>query len=129
MKGIYLINERESINGLSKESSSTLQKQAILHFIETHQIQVIKLNPYQIHDYYTIPHALLYDLKKENHAFDCFIYYSEQMVEDFKNTYPAKWIILKSYFKKMINLEEHKKLSDKKLFNQRIPLPFSDTYK
>jgi hypothetical protein len=115
MKGIYLINERESINGLSKESSSALQKQAILHFIETHQIQVIKLNPYQIHDYYTIPHALLYDLKKENNYFDCFIYYSDQIVEDFKNTYPAKWFILKSFFKDMINLEEHNKLSDQKI--------------
>lgn len=114
MKGIYFINERVSINGLSEESSSALQKQAILHFIETHNIQVIKLNPYQIYDYYTIPHALLYDLKKENNYFDCLIYYSEQMVEDFIYSYPAKWLILKSYFNEIINLEEHMKLPDQK---------------
>lgn len=115
MKGIYFINERESINNLSKESSTVIQNQAILHFIETNRIQVIKLNPYQIHDYYTIPHALLYDLKKKKNYFDCFIYYSEQMIEDFKNTYPAKWLILKSFFKELINLEEHNKISKQKI--------------
>jgi hypothetical protein len=115
MKGIYFINERESINGLSKESSAVLQNQAILHFIERNQIQLIRLNPYQIHDYYTIPHALLYDLKREKNYFDCFIYYSEQMVEDFKITYPARWLILKSYFKEVINLEKHKEFTGQEI--------------
>lgn len=115
MKGIYLINDRIKINDFSKEESVALQKLSILNFIEKENIQIVRLNPYQIYEYYTIPHALLYDLKKEKNRCDYLIYYSSQILEDFIYTYPARWLILKSYFKEIINLEEHKNITGKQI--------------
>ncbi|QCJ42298.1 hypothetical protein FAY30_10475 [Bacillus sp. S3] len=106
MKGMYFINDRISLNGLSQDESIALQEQSIKNYISDQNIQIVKLNPYQLQEYYTIPHALLYDLKKEKSAFDCFIYYSLQTIEDFIYTYPAKWLILKSYFKEIIIVEK-----------------------
>ncbi|WP_045515652.1 hypothetical protein [Neobacillus niacini] len=106
MKGIYLINDRIRLNGLSKEDSIKLQEQTILPYIQMHKIEVVKLNPYQIYDYYTIPHALLHDLKKQRIYLDCFIQYSPLVMEDFINSYPARWFILKSFFKEVITIEE-----------------------
>lgn len=106
MKGIYFINDRISLNGLSKEESFKLQEQSILPYIQQHKIEVVKLNPYQIYDHYTIPHALLYDLKKHRNYLDCLIQYSPFVMEDFINTYPARWFILKSFFKEVITIEE-----------------------
>jgi hypothetical protein len=111
LKGIYFINDVISINGLSKEESLRLQVHSIENFISDQKIQVIKLNPYQLKEYYTISHALLYDLKKVNNQLDCFIYYSQQAVEDFMYTYPAKWLILKSFFKEIIVLENQNDLT------------------
>lgn len=115
MKGIYFINDRISVNGLSKEESLSLQEQSIKKYISDHNIQIVKLNPYQLKEYYTIPHALLYDLKKENRGFDCFIYYSTQIMEDFIYTYPAKWLILKSFFKDVIFVEKQTDLTVQKV--------------
>nr|WP_263327558.1 hypothetical protein [Neobacillus sp. Marseille-Q6967] len=115
MKGIYFINDRISINGYTKESSFELQQQAILDYVQTHKIEVVKLNPYQFNEYYTIPHALLYDLKKERPYLDCFIYYSSQTMEDFIYTYPAKWLILKSFFNQMITVDKVPDLTVKKI--------------
>jgi len=115
MKGIYFINDRISLNGLSKEESISLQEQSIKNYISDQNIQIVKLNPYQINEYYTIPHALLYDLKQKKHGFDCFIYYSLQTFEDFIYTYPAKWIILKSFFKDIIIVEKQNDLNVQKV--------------
>ena len=106
MKGIYLINDRISINGLSKEESFKLQEQTILPYILEHKIQVVKLNPHQIYEHYTIPHALLHDLKKHRPYLDCFIQYSPLVMEDFIHSYPARWFILKSFFNEIITIEE-----------------------
>ena len=106
MKGIYFINDRIGIDGRSIEDSLNLQEQSIKNYLNTQRIQAVSLNPYQLKEYYTIPHALLYDLKKENREFDCFIYYSFQALEDFIYTYPAKWLILKSFFKEIIRVEK-----------------------
>ncbi len=102
LKGIYFINDRICIDGLTKEESTILQEQTIKTYLTEQNIQVVTLNPCQLNEYYTNPHALLYDLKIEKSGFDCFIYYSLQTIEDFIYTYPAKWLILKSYFKEMI---------------------------
>jgi len=115
MKGIYYINDRISLNGLSKEESISLQEQSIKNYLSNQNIQIVKLNPYQLNEYYTIPHALLYDLKKEKSGFDCFIYYSLQILEDFIYTYPAKWLILKSFFKEIIIVEKQNDLHVQKV--------------
>ncbi|WP_066366741.1 hypothetical protein [Neobacillus fumarioli] len=106
MKGIYFINDQIRLNGLSREESLLLQKNSIKTLMMNEKIQAEKLNPNQINEYYTIPHALLYDLKKANLYFDCFIYYSEEVMEDFIFSYPAKWLILKSFFKETIRIEK-----------------------
>ncbi len=106
MKGIYFINDRISLNGLSKEESFTLQEQTISTFIKNHTIEVVKLNPYQLYDYYTIPHALLHDLKKHRVYLDYFIQYSPKVMEDFIHSYPARWFILKSFFNEIVTMDE-----------------------
>ncbi|MFJ7727671.1 hypothetical protein ACIQXV_16085 [Neobacillus sp. NPDC097160] len=115
MKGIYFINDRISLNGLSKEESISLQEQSIKNYLSDQNIQIVKLNPYQLNEYYTIPHALLYDLKKGKSGFDCFIYYSLQTIEDFIYTYPAKWLILKSFFKEIIIVDKQTDLNVQKV--------------
>ncbi|AIM14883.1 MULTISPECIES: hypothetical protein [Neobacillus] len=115
MKGIYFINDRIQLNGLSIEESIALQENSIKQYMTSRKIQSVKLNPYQLNDYYTIPHALLYDLKKDKMIFDCFIYYSEQVMEKFIYTYPAKWLILKSFFKEMISIEKQNDLNIQKV--------------
>lgn len=84
----------------------TEQEQSIKRFIQDQKIQVVKLNPHQLNEFYTIPHALLYDLKQKKVQLDCLVLYSMQVVEDFIYTYPAKWLILKSFFSEIILLEE-----------------------
>ncbi|MDR7000659.1 hypothetical protein [Neobacillus niacini] len=105
MKGIYLINDQIKLNNLTKEESFTLQEQVILDHIQEHGIKVVKLNSNQIYQHYTIPHAMLYDLKKNQIQLDCLVLYSPEVMEDFIYTYPARWLILKSYFKKIVTLE------------------------
>ncbi|WP_066064801.1 hypothetical protein [Neobacillus soli] len=111
MKGIYFINDRISLDGLSKEESLSLQEQSIKKYLSDQKIQIVKLNPCQLNEFYTIPHALLYDLKRQKSGFDCFVHYSFQTIEDFIYTYPAKWLILKSFFKEIIFVEKQKDLN------------------
>lgn len=59
-----LLNERISLEGLSKEESVGLQKRHLLKYIQTNNLDIVKPDIYQINDYYTIQHALLYDLEK-----------------------------------------------------------------
>ena len=106
MKGIYFINDRITINGLTNEESFRIQERSIQYFMQTNKIQEMKLNPYQLYNYYTNPHALLYDLKKTNQQVDYFISYSEQMTWDFIHTYPARWLVLKSFFNEMITIQD-----------------------
>ncbi|MEH7094254.1 hypothetical protein [Neobacillus vireti] len=107
MNGLYFINDHISIGGLTKEESIILQEQAIKKYVEEQNIQIVTLNPYQLKEYYAVPHALLYDLHKANTSFDYFIYYSQQAVEEFIFSYPAKWLILKSYFNNTIMIKKH----------------------
>ncbi|WP_160719083.1 hypothetical protein [Bacillus sp. USDA818B3_A] len=107
MNTIYFINDRISIDGKTKEESILLQEQSIKDYLTEHNLHAAVLNPYQLKEYYTIPHALMYDLRRTNKAYDVFIYYSQQTLEDFIYTYPAKWLILKSYFKDIITIKKH----------------------
>jgi len=106
MKGIYFINDSLSIDGKTREESIVLQEQAIKEYLTEQDIQIAVLNRYQLKEYYTVPHALLYDLRKENMEFDYFAFYSQLAVQDFIYTYPAKWLILKSYFKEVIVIDK-----------------------
>jgi hypothetical protein len=106
MNGIYFINDRISIDGQNREESIRIQEQAIKKYLAEHAITVASLNPYQLKEYYSVPHALLYDLRQANTSYTCFIYYSLQAVEDFIYTYPAKWLILKSYFEEIIIIDK-----------------------
>jgi hypothetical protein len=106
MNGIYLINEKVKLNGLTPQESIQLQKEALLAYIREQKIKVTKLNPYQLHDHYTVPHALYYDLKSKRKQLDCLIMYSPQIIEDYITTYPARWLMLKSFFDKVIMVQQ-----------------------
>lgn len=98
MMGIYLINEKIHINGQADNKSAEIQQNLMLDFMKKERIQPVKLNPYQLNEHYTIPHALLYDLKLHKKQIDCLLIYSNESIKDFAITYPARWLILKSYF-------------------------------
>ncbi|WP_102274200.1 hypothetical protein [Cytobacillus massiliigabonensis] len=110
MKGIYIINELWQAESLTKEQSMEVQKHALQTYLNEHQITAIKLNPLQLNDYYTIPHALLYDLKQQSEiSLDCLVLFSESAIADFIYSYPARWILLKSFFDKVVFVEQHYK--------------------
>ncbi|WP_066292095.1 hypothetical protein [Bacillus sp. FJAT-29937] len=104
MKGIYLINEGRYHNFESKSHCKSL----IRSFLKANQIQTVKLNSNQLNDYYTIPHALLYDLKQAKMLLDYLVIYSNQDVNEFIYMYPAKWVLLKSYFSEVVFVEEQR---------------------
>jgi hypothetical protein len=106
MNGIYLINEKVKLNGLTLQESIELQKEALSTYIQKQKIKVTKLNPYQLHDHYAIPHALYYDLKSKRKQLDCLMMYSPQIIEDYITTYPARWLMLKSFFDKVIMVQQ-----------------------
>ncbi|WP_079507992.1 hypothetical protein [Mesobacillus jeotgali] len=104
MKGIYLINEQIHINGCSRDESFEIQQNAMADFIQKEGLEPVRLNPYQLYEHYTLPHALLYDLKLHKRQIDCLLMYSDQSIEDFATTYPARWLILKSYFDRVMTV-------------------------
>ncbi|MDP4103752.1 MAG: hypothetical protein Q8935_02270 [Bacillota bacterium] len=107
MNGIYLINEKVKLNGLTLQESIQLQKEALMAYIQEQKIKVTKLNPYQLHDHYSIPHALYYDLKSKRKQLDCLMIYSPQIIEDYMTTYPARWLMLKSFFDRVIMVQQY----------------------
>jgi hypothetical protein len=104
MMGIYLINEKIHINGHVQNEVVEIQQKLLLDFMKKERIQPVKLNPYQLNEHYTIPHALLYDLKLHKKQIDCLLMYSKESIEDFAVTYPARWLILKSYFDTIVTV-------------------------
>ena len=104
MQGIYFINDRMTLYDFSREASFQLQENALKDFINENHVQPVQLNPYQIYSHYTILHALLYDLKKSNVLLDCFIYYSNAVIDEFIYLYPELWILITSYFDNVIPL-------------------------
>ncbi|MBM7693083.1 hypothetical protein JOC77_002522 [Peribacillus deserti] len=102
MEGLYYINERITIQGLDKTLSTHTQVNGIRKYISENNLQTIKLNPYQIKDYYTILHALLYDLEKNGTRFEFLLFYSDDAVAKFRYHYPEKWEQLGLYFRYFI---------------------------
>ncbi|MCM3217739.1 hypothetical protein M3612_25040 [Niallia taxi] len=106
MNVIYFINERITLEGLSKEDSVCLQKQHLLKYIQINNLNIVKPNIYQTNNYYTIQHALLYDLDKfEIPKVDYLLYYSKEVMEDFVYIYPDYWFLLKNHFNFVISLK------------------------
>jgi ubiquinone biosynthesis protein COQ9 len=101
---IYLINEQIHINGCSRNESFEIQQNALADFIQKERLEPVRLNLYQLNEHYTIPHALLYDLKLNKKQIDCLLFYSGQSIKDFASTYPARWLILKSYFDRVLTI-------------------------
>ncbi|MDQ0272252.1 hypothetical protein [Cytobacillus purgationiresistens] len=107
MKGIYFINEKWQMNDYTTINESTdIQKESILSYLEANHIESMKLNPYQMNDYYTIPHALFYDLKQIKPQLDCLVLYSAKAIDTFIASYPARWLVLKSFFNEVIFVDE-----------------------
>ena len=102
MNGILFINNRIELNGLSREESFHLQKESLIHYIGQHHIKAVTLDPFQLNSHYTILHALYYDLKGTSEPIDCLACYSPAVLDDFINTYPARWLIIKSYFGRVL---------------------------
>ncbi|CAM3777188.1 hypothetical protein [Mesobacillus thioparans] len=102
MEAIYLINEQIHINGCTRDESLKIQQNALADFIRKEKVKPVKLNPYQLNDHYSIPHALLYDLRFHKRQLDCLLMYSNQSIDDFAMTYPARWLMLKSYFDRVL---------------------------
>ncbi|MDP4084336.1 MAG: hypothetical protein Q8934_06925 [Bacillota bacterium] len=105
MNGIYYINENIALDGKPKEKSIQIQKNTVLQYLEEKQIEIVKLNPIQLYEYYTIPHALLYDLKKYGTLIDCLFLYSSETMEPFINIYPARWLLIKSFFNQVVTIK------------------------
>jgi len=107
MNVIYFINERISLEGLSKVDSVVLQKQQLLKYIQTNNLNIVKPNSYQINNYYTIQHALLYDLEKfKIEKVDYLLYYSEEVMKDFIYIYPDYWFLLQNHFNFVVSLKK-----------------------
>ena len=104
MQGIYFINEQININGLSRYESIEFQKHALLYFIQETRFKPVRLNRYQLDTHYTLLHALFYDLRDHKTQFDCLLVYSSDSIEDFARTYPARWLLLKSYFDRILTV-------------------------
>jgi hypothetical protein len=107
LRGIYFINEKISLKGLPEKQSIELQKEALLAFMRNRKMKTVTLNPWQINKHYSIPHALYYDLKKENLHLDFLVFYSPEVIEEYVETYPARWLMLKSFFREVITIEKH----------------------
>ncbi|PLT28582.1 hypothetical protein [Peribacillus deserti] len=101
MKSLYYINERMMIQGLDKKESTLAQVNSLRSYIAENSLQTIKLNPHQINDYYTILHALLFDLEKTGTRYEYFLYYSDEAVAKFIHLYPERWEQIGLYFNEL----------------------------
>ncbi|MBM7647401.1 hypothetical protein JOC78_000322 [Bacillus ectoiniformans] len=100
MKGIVLFNK--GIHAPSQNGTLT----SINNWLFQAGIQPVKLNRFQFNAFYTIPHALLYDLQKSDLYLDCLVIDSFLSVETFIHIFPEKWVLLTSYFQKVIFLQD-----------------------
>ncbi|MBD3107488.1 hypothetical protein IEO70_03845 [Bacillus sp. AGMB 02131] len=98
MKGLILLNRQVYLGKANGEAKLLHDAGELLYFAKEHQIKLIKLNPYQLNNYYTIPFALHYDLEKAKESFDCLIIYSASHFEDFRIDYGDYWNTIRSHF-------------------------------
>ncbi|OCA81552.1 hypothetical protein A8F94_22030 [Bacillus sp. FJAT-27225] len=98
MEAILFVNERCLI-------PTEEQSMAVCALREELGLIPAILNPWQLYTYYTNFHALLFDLKKHSKQVPFLIVYSEECAKDFIKTYPARWLLLKSFFNQVIFLD------------------------
>ncbi len=85
----------------------TIQKAAAHKFAADHQLETVVLDPYQIYPFYTIPHALLFQLtEKASSPPLCLVIYSLDAMQRFINIFPDKWEELCSYFEEIVPIIE-----------------------
>ncbi|MFD0048724.1 hypothetical protein ACFVHQ_05240 [Actinomycetes bacterium NPDC127524] len=107
MRGLSLINPNCSHSTATKEEFFEIQKILTAAYLKEFSIKEVKLNPYQVYSYYTIPHALLYDLQKSGlNSLDILVIYSYSVIERFADLYPEKWEQLIHSFRKIVFLSE-----------------------
>ncbi|MEW9111504.1 MAG: hypothetical protein AB2374_19330 [Cytobacillus gottheilii] len=112
MNAIMLVNENLSLQGLSKAESKQLQINCLTNYMKTQHLKEKTLNPYQLNPYYTIPHALFYDIKETRQPVDYLLIHSYEAMQSFISMYPARWILLKSFFRHTIYIEDDSRLAD-----------------
>ncbi|WP_080844366.1 hypothetical protein [Cytobacillus gottheilii] len=105
MNAIMLVNENLSIQSLSKAESKQLQINCLTNYMKIQRLNEKTLNPYQLNPYYTIPHALLYDVQQTRQPLDYLLVHSYEAIQPFIKMYPARWILLKSFFHHTILIE------------------------
>ncbi|MGD6879726.1 hypothetical protein [Bacillus infantis] len=97
-KGIYFINEKLAAGDCAPEIVQEIQKKAAQNYMKLNGISPVKLNRWQINEHYENLHALYYDLKEGRTMMDCLVCFNEQSASDFAAAYPARWLLLKSFF-------------------------------
>ncbi|MEN8699975.1 hypothetical protein [Bacillus infantis] len=105
-KGIYFINEKLTAGDYEPESIHEIQKKAAQDYMKINRISSVRLNRWQLNDHYENLHALYYDLKEGKMMLDCLVCFNEQSASDFAAAYPARWLLLKSFFHEICFSEE-----------------------
>lgn len=107
MDGIILINPNYVIHKASIQESFIIQKTLIQKYAEDNNLQQVVLNPNQIHTFYTIPHALLDDLRNKNeNVLDFLLLYSLNTQNRFIGMYPEKWLAIVRFFRNVYTLND-----------------------
>ncbi|WP_409294627.1 hypothetical protein V1498_15765 [Peribacillus sp. SCS-26] len=97
MKGLFFINDRMPLECCtSLHESKSRQISASLSFIREHNLEILRLNPFQVNDFYTIPHAMLFDLNLTNEKPDFLLVYSPKTLHKFQHVFPEEWEKLQS---------------------------------
>lgn len=98
MNGIILTNKFRKNNNIDPSISYEMELECISEYVSMNKINLVTLNPHQINHYYTIPEALLYDLKKTNRKIDCLVMFSMETVYRFSFIFPEYWDQMRAYF-------------------------------
>ncbi|WP_409291924.1 hypothetical protein [Peribacillus sp. SCS-37] len=92
MKGLFFINDRMPLEGcISLQESKSRQLSASLSFILEHDLEILRLNPFQVNDFYTLPHAMLFDLNLTSAKPDFLLVYSAEALHKFQHVFPEEW--------------------------------------
>lgn len=95
MRSIVLLNRQSG----DENYHLLVQKIVLDKYLNDQPHTLVQLNGFQVEQFYTIPHALLYDLQKIKHEpLDCLLIYSVESIQRFVSIYPEKWLMICTYF-------------------------------
>lgn len=101
MRTIVLLNRQPGVQNYHL----LIQKIVLDKFLNEKPHTIVQLNDVQVEKFYTIPHALLYDLQKVKHEpLDCLLIYSVESIQRFVSIYPEKWLMICTYFRDIITV-------------------------